>query len=349
MARLSRRVPSLRVKVFILKPSSLGDVIQALPVLRMIRKHHGEAEIYWWLDSRLVPLLEGDPDLAGIIPFERRRWASPLHWDEALKSIRAMRSHRFDWVVDLQSLARSAACAWLAGGEFTIGLEDPREGAHALYDMAVPRPSYDTHAVDWYLGTLAPLGVPIDWNIDWLPLRPRVAQALDEKWHPERGRWIAIQPGARWTTKRWPTDYYIQVVQRLAELVADAHFAVLGGMDDQEAGRSIAAAAPGRSLDLTGRTSLVEMIEWIRRCDLVISNDTGPMHVAAALGRKVLAIFGPTNPRRTGPYRQIENVLQLDLPCVPCLATHCRLEASPLECLRGIRPDVVVERAVGML
>jgi lipopolysaccharide heptosyltransferase II len=337
------------VKVFILKPSSLGDVIQALPVLRMLRKHHARAEVYWWLDAGLLPLLEDDPDLAGLIPFERRRWASPLHWDEVARSISSIRAHRFDWVIDLQSLARSAACAWLAGGEFTIGLEDPREGAHALYDIAVPRTSADTHAVDWYLKTLAPLGVPIDWNIDWLPLRPRVARALQEKWHPEPGRWIAIQPGARWMTKRWPTEHYIQVVHQLAALVADARFAVLGGMDDQEAGQAIAAAAPGRTLDLTGRTSLPEMIEWIRRCELVLSNDTGPMHVAAALGRNVLAIFGPTEPRRTGPYRQVKNVLQLSLPCVPCLATQCRLENTPLECLRGIGPDIVVERARALL
>ncbi len=337
------------MKAFILKPSSLGDVIQALPVLRMIRKHRPEAEVHWWLDSRLLPLLEGDPDLASVIPFERHRWSSPLHWNEAVRSIQSIRAHRFDWVIDLQSLARSAACAWLAGGEFTVGLEDTREGAHALYDVAVPRASYDTHAVDWYLKTLAPLGVPVDWDIDWLPVRPRVAQALQEKWHPEPGRWIAIQPGARWDTKRWPVDSFVEVVRRLAEKCGDAHFAVLGGMDDQDAGRAIAAAAPGRSLDLTGRTSLPEMIEWIRRCDLVLSNDTGPMHVGAALGRKVLAIFGPTDPRRTGPYGQIESVLQQKLPCVPCLSTRCRLADTPLECLRSIRPEIVVERALALL
>jgi lipopolysaccharide heptosyltransferase I len=340
---------SSRLKVFILKPSSLGDVIQALPVLRMIRKHRPEAEVYWWLDGRLLPLLEGDPDLAGVIPFERQRWSSPLHWDEAVRSIRAIRAHRFDWVIDLQSLARSAACAWLAGGEFTVGLEDAREGAHALYDVAVPRTSYDTHAVDWYLKTLAPLGVPIDWNIEWLPVQPRVAQAVQDKWHPDDGRWIAILPGARWATKRWPTEYFVAVVRDLAAHFADARFAVLGGMDDQEAGRAIAAAAPGRSLDLTGRTSLPEMVEWIRRCDLVVTNDTGPMHVAAAVGRRVLGIFGPTEPSRTGPYRQVGSVLQLQLPCVPCLSTRCRLEKTPLECLRGIGPEIVIERATAML
>jgi heptosyltransferase-1 len=336
------------VKVFILKPSSLGDVIQALPVLRMLKKHRPEAEIHWWIDAGLTPLLEDDPDLAGVIPFERRRWASPLHWDEALRSILAIRGYRFDCVLDLQSLARSAACAWLADGGITVGLEDAREGAPALYDIAVPRPSFDTHAVDWYLQTLAPLKVPIDWAIDWLPVRPRVAQAVQDKWHPEAGRWIAVQPGARWSNKRWPIEFYSAMVQQLGARWPDARFAVLGGMADQEAGRVIAAAAPGRSMDLTGRTSLPEMIEWIRRCDLVVSNDTGPMHAAAALGKKIIAIFGPTEPARTGPYGQLNNVLQLKLPCVPCMTNSCRLE-TPLACLQGIRPETVVDRAERLL
>jgi len=170
-----------------------------------------------------------------------------------------------------------------------------------------------------------------------------------EKWHPEPGRWIAIQPGARWSTKRWSTTYYVELVRRLAADHPDTRFAVLGGMEDQEAGRAVAAAAPGRSLDLTGRTSLPEMIEWIRRCELVVSNDTGPMHVAAALGCKVIAIFGPTEPRRTGPYRQLENVLQLKLPCVPCLSTQCRRTDMPLECLQAIGPEIVAERAAKIL
>jgi lipopolysaccharide heptosyltransferase I len=336
------------VKVFILKPSSLGDVIQALPVLRMIRRHHPEAEVHWWLDSGLIPLLEEDPDLAGIIPFERRRWSSPWHWDEVVRSLLRIRDHRFDWVIDLQSLARSAACAWLAGGELTLGLEDTREGAHALYDIAVPRPSYGTHAVDWYLQTLAPLGVPIRWDIDWLPIRPRVAKAVQDKWHPEPGPWIAIQPGARWSNKRWPAEAYAATVRTLAAQRPDARFAVLGGKDDQAEGRLIAAAVPGRALDLTARTSLPEMVEWIRRCDLVISNDTGPMHVAAALGKRVVALFGPTEPARTGPYRQLDHVMQLKLPCVPCLSSRCRL-STPMECLRAIDPQEVARRALALL
>ncbi|HKS35842.1 MAG TPA: glycosyltransferase family 9 protein, partial [Verrucomicrobiae bacterium] len=170
------------MRILILKPSSLGDVVQALPVLRLLKLHLPASEIYWWIDSRLSPLLEGDPDLAGLFPFERRRWSSPLHWGELFASVRRMRELKFDWVIDLQSLMRSGIFAWLANGSLTIGLEDRREGAAAFYDIAVPRPSFHTHAVDWYLNVLPVVGVPVHWNFTWLPPRERVAAELRAKW-----------------------------------------------------------------------------------------------------------------------------------------------------------------------
>ena len=88
--------------------------------------------------------------------------------------------------------------------------------------------------------------------------------------------------------------------------------------------------------------SLPEMVEWIRLSELMVSNDTGPMYVAAALGTPVVALLGPTEPRRTGPYRQLDHVLQLNLPCVPCLKAHCGY-AKPFECLRAIPPAVVFD------
>lgn len=336
------------MKVLILKPSSLGDVVQALPVLRLIKRHRPASEIHWWLDQGLIPLLEGDPDLAGIIPFQRKRWSSPWHWNELWTSIRAIREHHFDWVIDLQSLLRSAAMAWIADGAFTVGLDDPREGAHLFYDAIVPRRSQSTHAVDWYLDVLPVLGVPVNRDFKWLPERPSVAQAVQDKWHPDRARWIALQPGARWLNKRWPVEYFASTAQELAALFPDLQFAIFGGPADQPLGNVIANAVPGRCLDLTGRTSLAEMIEWTRICDAMITNDTGPMHVAAALGKPVVGIFGPTHPSRTGPYGKMDGVLQRALPCVPCMKATCS-NRIPLECLHAIRPHEVVRQVAGLL
>jgi lipopolysaccharide heptosyltransferase II len=331
------------LKILILKPSSLGDVIQALPVLRLLKRHLPASEIFWWIDASLAPLLEGDPDLAGIVRFERQRWASPRHWPEMLRSIRWMRAQNFDWVIDLQCLARSGAFAWLANGKFLIGLDEVREGARGFYDVAVRRASFHTHAVDWYLSVLPRLGVPVHKNFQWLPERPAIAAAAKSKWQTDGARWIAIQPGARWENKRWPVEYFAELVRLLAKHLPDTRFAILGAAEDKPLGEMILRAEPQRSLNLCGETSLLEMIEWLRRCELMVTNDTGPMHAAAALNKPLVALFGPTEPRRTGPYGHLENVLRIDLPCSPCLKSHCTYK-KPDECLKAISPATVFER-----
>ncbi len=336
------------MKVIILKPSSLGDVVQALPVLRMLKRRYPKSEVYWWLSSDLLPLLQGDPDLAGLIPFHRQRWASPLHWPELWSSVRQIRAQAFDWIIDLQSLARSGFMAWLAAGDLTIGLDDAREGAGAFYDFAVPRPSPQTHATDWYLEVLRWLDVPVNWEFEWLPPRPAVATALRQRWPEVPPRWIVLQPGARWPNKRWPIEHYTALVRQLTEASPDVHCVILGGALDRPLGEAIARANPQRCLDMTGQSSLVEMVEWIRGCQVMVTNDTGPMHVAAALGKPVIALFGPTNPNRTGPYGQVARVLRLALPCAPCMKSSCHY-AKPLECLRGIEPANVCQAVLRQL
>ena len=328
------------VKILILKPSSLGDVVQALPVLRLLKRHLPASEIYWWIDSNLAPLLEGDPDLTGVVRFERRRWAAPRHWGETWHRVRWLREQAFDWVIDLQCLMRSGIFAWLANGKRSIGLDEPREGARGFYDHIVQRPSPLTHAVDWYLRVLPVLGVPVAGDFDWLPPRPTAAESVRRKWPVNGARWLVLQPGARWPNKRWPAEAYAELVRLLAPANPGLRFAILGSEEERSLGEVIARVDPARCLDLTGRLSLPEMIEWIRLSELMVTNDTGPMHVAAALGRPVFALFGPTEPRRTGPYRQLDHVVQFRLPCVPCLKPRCAY-VKPLECLRAIPPSAV--------
>jgi len=331
------------LKILILKPSSLGDVIQALPVLRLLKLHFRDAEIFWWIDSALAPLLEGDFDLTGIALFERKRWKSPQHWPEMIRSVRRLREQAYDLVIDLQCLARSGAFAWLADGTFLIGLDEVREGARGFYDVAVPRKSFHTHAVDWYLSVLPKLGVPVHNNFEWLPERTQIAADVKTKWRTEHFRWITIQPGARWQTKRWPAGNFAELVRLAAKHFPTFRFAILGDAEDRPSGEIISCAAPEQCLNLCGETSLPEMVEWLRLCDLMITNDTGPMHVAAALGKPLIALFGPTEPRRTGPYGQLENVLRIDIPCSPCFKGYCAYE-KPNECLNAISPTIVFER-----
>ncbi len=340
------------MKILILKPSSLGDVIHALPVLRLLKAHFPKSEIYWWLEASLIPLLEKDPDLSGIIPFHRRHWAAPARWPEIAASVHLMREMRFDYAIDLQGLARSSLFAWIANAGLTIGLdnerEGAREGARALYDITPPRAPANMHAVDRYLAVLPLLGVPERRNFDWLPRRPDIAAQVEEKWKAAASGWIALAPGGRWDNKRWPARYYIELVKQLRER-NNLKFAILGSKSEHGLAQEIAASDPERCLNLAGLTSLAEMIEWIRISRLVITNDTGPMHAAAALRRPVIAIFGPTNPLSTGPYGQIDHVLQnTTLPCVPCLSQRCS-HRDPLACLHSITPAEVFQRAYHIL
>jgi len=331
------------LKILILKPSSLGDVVQALPVLRLLKRHLAQSTVFWWIDSNLAPLLEGDPDLAAVARFERRRWMSPVHWPEMWRTVRWLRAQRFDWVIDLQCLARTGVFAWLADGRLLIGLDEPREGARGYYDIIVPRASFHTHAVDWYLAVLPRLGMPVDGDYTWLPERSEVAATVKARWIREGARWIALQPGARWENKRWPARSFAELARQLAARYADVRFVILGGVLDRPLGETISHAAPDRCLNLAGETSLPELVECLRHCELMVTNDTGPMHVAVALGKPVVALFGPTEPRRTGPYGRPASVIQHRLPCTPCMRPRCAW-SQPVACLTEISPLEVFER-----
>lgn len=330
------------MKILILKPSSLGDVVQALPVARLLKRHWPAAEIHWWLNRELVPLLEGDPDLTEVIPFDRRLWGRIEGIPLAFSEIRRIRHLRFDWVIDLQSLARSALLGWLARGGMSIGLDDRREAAPAFYDVAVARPSAKTHAVDWYLEVLRQLKVPVHFNFDWLPRRPEVAARVAARCPDLSARWVALQPGARWMNKRWPVEAFAIFAQQLLAAEPQLRVVVLGSQMEQSLGAAISTAGGPRCLDLTGRLSLPEMVEWLRLSVLMVTNDTGPMHVAAALGRPVAGLFGPTDPALTGPYGAGHLILRTELPCVPCEKPACHW-SEPLACLRRIPPERVVE------
>src|SRR5206468_12256684 len=126
------------------------------------------------------------------------------------------------------------------------------------------RPSFYTHAVDWYLEKLKVLGVPVHRDFIWLPPRAEAAAAIRRKWNPDSARWIVINPGARWPNKRWPLEHYVELIRQLALAHAELRFAIVGGGSDRSLGEHLARTNPDRCLDLTGRTSLPEMVEGVR-------------------------------------------------------------------------------------
>jgi lipopolysaccharide heptosyltransferase II len=204
--------------------------------------------------------------------------------------------------------------------------------------------------VDWYHETLRALGVPVHFNFEWMPRREPVAREVAGLWGLNGGGpTIAFLPGARWENKRWPVAHFRELVTQLRAQDSSLRFVILGSTADVPLASEIVSAAPDHCLDLTTRTSLPQTVEVLRACDVVVTNDTGPMHMAAALCKPVVALFGPTNPARTGPYGQSNRALQRDdLPCIPCMTNTCSYR-EPLACLRGITPARVADEVVRRL
>lgn len=275
------------MRILIIKPSSLGDVVHALPTVNLIRRRHPDARIAWLINHELSGLLERCPIIDERIEFARRAYGS-------LPSLLArLRRGRFDLVVDLQGLLRSGLFARVTGAPQRIGLSDSREGARWFHTEVVTVPR--CHAVDRYLkaadhlgcGT-APVVFPIG-HADSLPI--------------EGTGWIAVNPMARWESKIWPADRFAALLEQLpAERLV---FVGSRGEADR-----IEAITRGRAWNLAGRLTLLQLAAFYRRCAVVISNDTGPMHIAAAVGARVVALFGPTDPRLVGPYGAGHVVLQ---------------------------------------
>ena len=334
----------MRLKILILKPSSLGDVTHALPVLRILKQRYPYAEIHWLIADNLAPLLAGDPDLEKLHIFHRRNWFSPTGAYRLLCLIWDLRREGFDWVIDLQGLARSAWLGCLVQGRWAIGVDSGREGARAFNDLSVCRRSPKTHAVDWCLDVIRAMGIDSSGDYIWLPKRlPRSTSLLDPRY-----MWIVLCPGARWPSKCWPLDYFVSLAAKFRFMGGRIRIAILGTIEDLESGEAIFNAAPNVSLNLVGKTTLPEMLECLSFARVVVANDSGPLHLAVALNRPLVALYGPTHPERTGPYGRSSSVIQAPVPCSPCQLPNCNSLVQG-ECMRGISPDVVANAILAKL
>jgi len=310
-------------RILIVKPSSLGDVIHALPTAARLRCRFPQAHIAWLVNDTLSSLLQRCPVINEIIPFARhhaRQWY-PL--------LRRLRTERFDLVVDLQGLLRSGIMTIATGAPRRIGLSDAREGSRLFYNeiVAVPR----CHAVDRYLCVANHLGCeagPVEFPLG-LPspvsdLRSQISNFKSP---------IAIHPTARWPTKLWGDERFAELVRRLPP----DRVVLTGAASERDRIETIAQGRP----NLAGKTSLLELAELYARCAVVVTNDSGPMHLAAAVGTPVVAIFGPTDPSLTGPYGNRHVVLRSAVDCSPCFKKHC-VHRPPMECMEQVTVEQVL-------
>ncbi|MFT5130852.1 MAG: heptosyltransferase-1 [Rhodothermales bacterium] len=333
------------MRVLIIKPSSLGDIVHTLPVARVLRTRFPDAEIHWLINDSFLRFGGLFKDVDRLIPFRRKEWAKPQKLGDFFRFLRELRNTEYDLVLDFQGLFRSGLCALAAGGE-TWGFKEARELAPLSYRHRVKIPSHIRHAVEKNLYLLsAALGESCRYESPRLGKDGEAAAAAEELRSSlgMQGRLIAIGPMSRWPSKSWPPAFFAKTLLHvLANSADDVHAWLLGAPEERDVGEEILSACGHPRLhNLMGRTSLPAMIELLRTSSLMLTNDSGPMHIAASLELPTVALFGPTDPTLTGPYGDRHRVFQSKVDCAPCFQRLCPLPRQLC------RDDVISPEAVG--
>jgi heptosyltransferase I len=329
------RYPAERIAL--LKPSALGDIVHSLPVLTALRRRYPHAYITWVVNTAYAPLLRGHRDLDDILAFDRR--ASQRGWGAAARSwlgfVRELRRRRFDLAIDLQGLFRTAVMMAATGARRRVGLSTAREGATWTYTDVVPVADFKAvHAVDrcWRIAEAFGVGdLPKEFHIPISAKARRWAKAAT-RGYPRP--WLMVAPGARWMSKRWPPRHFAALLQRAEEVFGGTVFLV-GGAEETAAAADLRRELVGPSRDFTGRTTLPRLAALLQRGDVTLANDSGPLHLAAALGRPIIAPYTCTSVRLNGPYPLQRGAIETGVGCRGSYLKCC----ARLECMTELTPE----------
>lgn len=340
-------------RILLIKPSALGDVVHALPVAATLHRRYPNTRLDWLVEEEAADIVRGHPALSEIVVSGRRRWLrqirDPRQLGRTLGEMRRfavdLRRRRYDAVLDLQGLFKSALYVVATRAPIRVGLAEGREGAPWVLTHRVTAPPQPVHAVERYLALAAAVDAtaPVrEFHISVPPQEVAVAQSVMSAAPRPR---IVLHPSARWRTKLWEVERWRALARAL--LAEGVGLFLTGSRDDEPAAAAILAGLDPSPLSLVGRLSLTQLTAVLQDVDLLIAVDSGPMHIAAAVGTPVVALFGPTDPRRTGPLGP-GRVLRRELPCSPCLQRRCRIADTYL-CMRDLTVAEVLDAAHDLL
>jgi len=342
------------MRILLVKLSAIGDVVHTLPALAALRKRYPDAHLSWLVDEAASDLLCSHPMLNEVIIYPRRRFgefsSNLRQWPRLIKEARSfinyLRSKSYDVVIDFQGLLKSGVLTWLSRGTCKLGFAGGREGSSIFLTDKLPCYDPDEHAVLRYLRLASHLDADIEKPEFPLAIgkadTEKASQLLEEA-GAGNCRILCLNPGATWETKRWAPKGFAKVADSCFERW-DMVTIIIGGPGDKILASNIAMFAKHPVIDFTGRTSLRTLTALYQRVGAVVSTDTGPMHLAAAAGAPLVALFGPTAPWRTGPFGRQQQVIRLGLLCSPCFKRYC---PDPI-CMMDISPEQVIE-AVGRI
>lgn len=321
------------MKILVIKLSALGDLFHALPAVHALKVGLG-GEIHWVTQPEYRGVVDCFPDVDRVLLFPRRRVVSRLRGFLA-----ELRAEQYDIVVDFQGLLKSAFVCGFARAKRRIGPSFHREFAHLAYSEVAGERNKNRHAVDENLDVIRHLGLPCDGEIAFPVKFPSAGR--DEP----RPR-VAVLPASRWPSKNWPAACFADTLSRISKRRNISVF-LIGRASDRGLCSEVADRMGDGAVNLAGEMALAQTGGLLREMDLLIANDSGPVHMAAAVRTPSLVVFGPTDPTRTGPYGDVHRVVTASLPCSPCFSRTCGQPGIP--CLSGVTPERVAEVALEML
>jgi lipopolysaccharide heptosyltransferase I len=324
-------------RIALIKPSALGDIIHSLPVLTALRRRYPNAHITWVVNQVYAPLLQGHRDLDDVLPFDRR--ASHRGLRAAIRSwsgfLSELRRRRFDLAIDLQGLSRSAVMMAATGAKRRIGLSTAREGATWTYTDVVKVADFNAiHAVDRCWRIAEAFGVGDQPKAFHVPIPDEARRWAEATMRGYPRPWLMLGPGARWMTKRWPPEHFAALARRAWDIYGGTVFFV-GGDEETAAATAVRRRLSGPSRDLTGRTTLPRLAALLERADAMLANDTGPLHLAAALDRPIVAPYTCTRVRLNGPYPLQSGAVETTVHCRGSYIKRC----SRLDCMKELTPE----------
>lgn len=323
----------------------IGDAVMTTPAVRSIRENFPQAEILILAKPWVIPVFDNSPYVDGVLTFD----GNGRHTGVAgkLRLARDLRSYRFDAAILLQNAFEAALIAFLAGIPARIGYNTDARALLLTHPVRC-RPEFKRdHQTFYYLNILKGAGLETGRPDLFLAVgdrqRTRAGEILRAQGVSEDQRLVGINPSATYgPAKQWPLTRYAALADRIQEAI-DCRILVFGGPGDRDLGLKMSRLMRRPPIDLAGRTELGEALALIERCSLFVTNDSGLMHVAAALDVPLVAIFGSTNATTTGPLGANSRVVQVPMACSPCLKPEC--PEGHLNCMRQIDVNMVFNAA----
>jgi len=334
--------------ILIVKLSAIGDVVHALPVAHALKQCFPAAKITWVVEKPALELVSNHPDIDEVLVFDKLKFKSLRGLlVEAPPFIRQLRDRHFDVALDLQAIFKGAIIAYLSGAPKRLVYCNTRELSHWMSKRVVGEHS-SGHVVERYLDVVRSLGCQIDkavFNVTVTPQEAASAIAIARHVGLETEQpYVILSPGANWPNKRWPVRQFAALADKLYD---DGIIPVLsGGPGDKKLADEIIDSSAIPPVDLTGKTTLKQLAYMIQEARAFVGGDTGPMHLAAAIGTPVVAFYGPTDTNRNGPYGDGHKTLVADWDCAGCWKRSC---PKGRDCLSNIDIEAVYQAVRGVI